>query len=120
MSKKLKILGGALGDCVHVAGIVQFLRMAEELGYHTEFTGPATSVPAFIAAAQEESGEFRPGTPASQPYQPPLFAAEHPVVEELRQLDIATLTPIEAINKLYELQRQVTRKRQKRKKTRKG
>ena len=53
MGKKLKVLGGALGDCVHVAGIVQFLRMAEELGYHTEFTGPATSVPAFIAAAQE-------------------------------------------------------------------
>lgn len=53
MNKKLKILGGALGDCVHVAGIVQFLRMAEELGYYTEFTGPATSVPAFIAAAQE-------------------------------------------------------------------
>jgi methylmalonyl-CoA mutase cobalamin-binding subunit len=49
----LKILGGALGDCVHVGGVVQFLRLAEELGYHTEFTGPATPVEAFIAAAQE-------------------------------------------------------------------
>jgi len=52
MSKE-KILGGALGDCVHVGGIVQFLRMAEDLGYLTEFTGPATSIPAFIAAAHE-------------------------------------------------------------------
>jgi len=48
-----KILGGAVGDCVHVGGIVQFLRMAEDLGYLTEFTGPATSIPAFIAAAHE-------------------------------------------------------------------
>jgi len=52
VSKK-KILGGALGDCVHVGGVIQFLRMAEDLGYLTEFTGPATSIPAFIAAAQE-------------------------------------------------------------------
>jgi len=48
-----KILGGALGDCVHVGGIVQFLRMAEDVGYMTEFTGPATPIPAFIAAAHE-------------------------------------------------------------------
>lgn len=48
-----KILGGALGDCVHVGGIVQFLRVAEDLGYLTEFTGPATPIPAFVAAAQE-------------------------------------------------------------------
>ncbi len=54
---------------------------------------------------QLESGEFRPGTPASAPSQPPLFAAEHPAVEELRGLDVATMTPLEAINKLYELQK---------------
>lgn len=48
-----KILGAALGDCVHIAGINQFLRLAEALGYRTEFTGPATSVEALVAAAQE-------------------------------------------------------------------
>jgi methylmalonyl-CoA mutase cobalamin-binding subunit len=52
-SRRLKILAGALGDCVHIGGVSQFLRLAEELGYRTEFTGPATSVEAFIAAAQE-------------------------------------------------------------------
>ncbi|HEY67641.1 MAG TPA: DNA mismatch repair protein MutS, partial [Thermoflexia bacterium] len=57
--------------------------------------------------AQLESGEFRPGTPAPRPYQPVLFADEHPVVEELRELDISTMTPLEAINVLYELQRRV-------------
>ncbi len=54
-----------------------------------------------------ESGKFRPGTPAPRPYQPVLFADEHPVVEELRRLDISQMTPLEAINKLYELQQKV-------------
>ncbi|HIE37594.1 MAG TPA: DNA mismatch repair protein MutS, partial [Anaerolineae bacterium] len=54
-----------------------------------------------------ESGTFRPGTSSPEPYQPVLFADEHPVVEELRRLDISQMTPLEAINKLYELQRQV-------------
>jgi len=56
---------------------------------------------------QLESGKFRPGTPAPTPYQPVLFADEHPVVEELRRLDVSTMTPLEAINMLYELQRRV-------------
>jgi DNA mismatch repair protein MutS len=59
--------------------------------------------------AQLESGEFRPGTPAPKPHQPLLFADEHPAVEELRGMDVSTMTPLEAINKLYELQRQVER-----------
>jgi DNA mismatch repair protein MutS len=38
----------------------------------------------------------------------PLFAsATHPVVEALKTLDVASMTPLEAINKLFELQRQV-------------
>jgi len=48
-----RILGCSLGDCVHVAGILNFLRMAEEQGYETDFTGPATSIGAFLSAAQE-------------------------------------------------------------------
>ena len=54
---------------------------------------------------QLESGEFRPGTPSRDPYQPVLFAQEHPVVEALHGLDVSTMTPLEAINQLYELQR---------------
>jgi len=57
--------------------------------------------------AQLESGEFRPGTPALEPSQPVLFADEHPVVKALRGLDVSTMTPLEAINALYELQRRV-------------
>lgn len=37
-----------------------------------------------------------------------LFAAEkHPVIEELERLDTSTMSPIEALNKLYELQKRV-------------
>ena len=57
---------------------------------------------------QLESGEFRPGTPAIEPSQPALFATEHPVVEELRALDVPQMTPLDAINALYELQRKTT------------
>ncbi|NLG27435.1 MAG: DNA mismatch repair protein MutS [Chloroflexi bacterium] len=33
-----------------------------------------------------------------------LFDAKHPVVDELARLDISSMSPLEAINKLYELQ----------------
>src|SRR6185312_4223209 len=38
------IVGAAIGDCVHVAGVVNFLNLAEELGYKTVCLGPAVSV----------------------------------------------------------------------------
>ncbi|MGB9877548.1 MAG: DNA mismatch repair protein MutS [bacterium] len=37
-----------------------------------------------------------------------LFELEHPVLEELKKLDLTTLTPIEALNKLKELQDKLT------------
>ncbi len=57
-----------------------------------------------------ESGKFRPGTPAPKPFQPVLFADEHPVVETLRKIDVSAMTPLEAINQLYELQRAAEKK----------
>lgn len=38
------ILGAAIGDCVHVAGVVNFLNLAEQVGYQTICLGPAISV----------------------------------------------------------------------------
>jgi DNA mismatch repair protein MutS len=35
----------------------------------------------------------------------PLFTQKDPVIEELKKLDVTTMTPLEAINKLYELQK---------------
>ncbi|HEY7152454.1 MAG TPA: hypothetical protein VH575_00705 [Gemmataceae bacterium] len=38
------IVGAAIGDCVHVAGVVNFLNLAEQLGYKTVCLGPAIAV----------------------------------------------------------------------------
>lgn len=46
----MKILAGALGDCVHVAGVTRFLNLAEQQGHTTLFTGPATEPESFIEA----------------------------------------------------------------------
>ncbi len=65
-----------------------------------------------------ESGEFRPGTQTPEPelFQPLLIAQEPPVVEALRQIDVNSLTPLEALTKLYELQKQVGVKPEKKRK----
>ncbi len=42
------VIAGALGNCVHVAGIVKFLSIAERLGYQTEFLGAAVPVEKFV------------------------------------------------------------------------
>ena len=44
----LRILAAALGECVHVAGILNFLAVARRHGYLTEFLGPAVPVPALV------------------------------------------------------------------------
>lgn len=41
--KKL-ILGASIGNCVHVAGVVHFLNLAENEGYQALFLGPAVSI----------------------------------------------------------------------------
>jgi len=56
---------------------------------------------------QLESGEFRPGAEEPEPFQPLLIAKEHPVVEALRTLDVNSLTPLDALTKLYEWQKLV-------------
>lgn len=53
-----KILAGALGNCVHVAGVVQFLRLAEDLGHETVFLGAAVPVAEFINAIREHNPDI--------------------------------------------------------------
>jgi DNA mismatch repair protein MutS len=53
-------------------------------------------------------GPVPSGQTGSAGRQLPLFSTEpHPVIEALRQLDVNSLTPLEAISKLYELQGEV-------------
>lgn len=46
--KKRLILGGALGNCVHIGGLHHFLKLAEPEGYKIISLGPAVSVSKFI------------------------------------------------------------------------
>ena len=47
------IIGGALGNCVHVAGVFEFLRIANNLDYKTVFLGSAVNVKDFCKAIKE-------------------------------------------------------------------
>lgn len=49
----MKILGAAIGECVHVAGVYNFLRLAAEAKYETIFLGPAVDTGALIKALKE-------------------------------------------------------------------
>ena len=56
----MRILGASIGNCVHVGGIVNFLKLAEKHGYETGFLGPATPVRKVV----EEVSRWRPGVVA--------------------------------------------------------
>jgi DNA mismatch repair protein MutS len=63
-----------------------------------------------LAELERESarGPAPSGQPAPVGQQLSLFSTEsHPMIEALRQLDVNSLTPLEAISKLYEFQGQV-------------
>jgi methylmalonyl-CoA mutase cobalamin-binding subunit len=49
----MRILAGALGDCVHVAGVHHFLAQAQRLGHEVRFTGPATDPESWAEMARE-------------------------------------------------------------------
>jgi hypothetical protein len=56
--KKNLIVGAAIGDCVHVAGVVNFLNLAEQLGYQTVCMGPAVSVEALLDKVRQLDPEM--------------------------------------------------------------
>ncbi|HEX5807039.1 MAG TPA: cobalamin-dependent protein [Anaerolineales bacterium] len=56
--KQKTVIAGAVGECVHVAGITNFLRLAESAGWRTVFLGPAVPVAEMISAAQREHADL--------------------------------------------------------------
>jgi len=48
-----KIVGAAIGNCVHVLGLKNFLKLADEQGYATVFLGPAVPIEELIDAVIE-------------------------------------------------------------------
>ncbi|NWG18900.1 MAG: cobalamin B12-binding domain-containing protein [Chloroflexi bacterium] len=52
------VVAAALGECVHVAGVMNFLRLAEEAGWRTVFLGPAVPVDTVLEAARRERADL--------------------------------------------------------------
>ncbi len=52
------VVAGAIGECVHVAGVINFLRLAERAGCRTVFLGPAVSIDHFIETARREKANM--------------------------------------------------------------
>ena len=52
------VIAAALGECVHVAGISNFLRLAETAGWRTVFLGPAVPIEKVLEAARSEKADL--------------------------------------------------------------
>lgn len=48
-----KYLGAAIGNCVHIGGIIKFLRLAEQEGHRTVFLGPAVGIDRLVEAVSD-------------------------------------------------------------------
>lgn len=55
--KKL-IIAAAIENCVHVAGVYNFLKLAEQEGYKTIFLGPATPIRRIIESVKKNDPEI--------------------------------------------------------------
>jgi hypothetical protein len=52
------ILGACLGNCVHVAGTLNFLQLAETKGYSTKFLGPAIPVEVILDEVEKTGAKI--------------------------------------------------------------
>jgi methanogenic corrinoid protein MtbC1 len=57
MSRKT-VIAAALGECVHIAGVTNFLRLAEAAGWRAVFLGPAVPVDEVIVAPKSENADL--------------------------------------------------------------
>jgi len=55
------VIAAALGECVHVAGVSNFLRLAELAGWETQFLGPAVPIERVLEVAQGLRAAQKPG-----------------------------------------------------------
>jgi len=56
--KQKTVVAGALGECVHVAGVTNFLRLAESAGWRTVFLGPSVPIEEVIKVAKRENADM--------------------------------------------------------------
>ncbi len=90
---------------IHVAELAgmprQVVQRAREIMADLEANGTASPLTPLRQGRRRRKRETVP------PMQLPLFVEEHPVVNTLRTLDVNQITPLEALNTLYELKKMV-------------
>ncbi len=52
------LVTAALGECVHIAGVIRFQQLAEKSGWRTVFLGPAVPIEKVIEAARQENADM--------------------------------------------------------------
>jgi methylmalonyl-CoA mutase cobalamin-binding subunit len=52
------VVAAAVGECVHVAGVMNFLRLAETAGWRTIFLGPSVPLETLIDTARKEKADL--------------------------------------------------------------
>lgn len=55
---KQTVVAAALGECVHVAGVNRFLRLADIAGWRTIFLGPAVPIDRVVQVAKDEQADM--------------------------------------------------------------
>jgi hypothetical protein len=60
--KTKTVVAAALGECVHVAGVSNFLQLANLAGWRTMFLGPAVPIERVIEVARAENAELVGGS----------------------------------------------------------
>jgi len=58
MNRKKVVVAAALGECVHVAGVMNFLCLAGQAGWEAVFLGPAVPIERVLAAAREQRADL--------------------------------------------------------------
>lgn len=53
-----KIIAATIGNCVHVAGTINFLSLAEKEGYNTRFLGAAVDIDRLMEAVKAEKPDY--------------------------------------------------------------
>ncbi|MCK9220815.1 MAG: cobalamin B12-binding domain-containing protein [Bacteroidales bacterium] len=53
-----KILGAAIGTCVHISGLYHFLQLAESEGYHAIMLGTAVSISRIVDAIRQQKPDI--------------------------------------------------------------
>ena len=80
------------------------IHVAQLAGLPRSVINRAQEVLAELEGEREQKGKPR-GRKARQPKQLPLFSPSSPISDELSKLDVDSMTPLEALNKLYELKK---------------